>query len=459
MTTSGVAVPIDAEASAAATVRARSSSRAVALAVGARGMTLPITALLAAFTTRHLVTALGAPVFAAVAVLVSIPALLPASDLGLGAAVTNAAATRDPRVLAATVRAALQLLMPIMAGIVGVAVLLTATGRWNQALGVPTTQHWVGPAALALAILYVLAIPLGLGQRILVGRQRSHLAVALAAGQPLLLCLLAVLLVHGRTDAFAAVVSFQLAATMGALVQTVAALRTAELPLSLIVDGSLPRPRLRAEALPMMIIAVAMPLTFQSGRLLLSYRGSAEQVAEYSVAFQLFVAALGVCVAAGSAMWGEYAQDRSPDVSYALWRVALRNAAVLASVVLLGWWLVAPSVVRWTGGGQVDVHRGLLVWLGVLVALETLHMPSGMLLTDQSGIKIQAALTLAASLLSLSMTWLLVARLGSSAPVLSVIVCYGCVQVLPCAVIARRRTRGAHRGRIPLPRRAAEAQQ
>src|SRR5215213_5022639 len=100
--------------------------RAVLRSGGARLLVLPVSALLGIVVTRLLIDTYGPAAYAQYALLVGIGALLPFTDLGMSAAVTNAvAASSDPardEALRRTLLTAVRVLL------VSAAVLATVTG-------------------------------------------------------------------------------------------------------------------------------------------------------------------------------------------------------------------------------------------------------------------------------------------------------------------------------------------
>ena len=96
-------------------------------------------------------------------------------------------------------------------------------------------------------------------------------------------------------------------------------------------------------AWPLLVQMVALPIAMQTGRIVLSHRGDAAELAEYNLAAQLFGVVLGGIAMAGLALWPWFARGRSEDTRHRPWRAT----AVFAGVGLVGGLGVAACPPSW----------------------------------------------------------------------------------------------------------------
>jgi len=411
----------------------------LARAISARIITLPVGAAATVLTMHHLVAQLSTATFGIVMVLVSIPSLLAFADFGLFGAIVNVAAQGDPRATAGALRSAMRLLLLLAAVVSMTGAALAWFGAWPFLLGADPDAEWANLAGAIFLTCFGLTVPLGLGAGVLTGLQRTSVVVLVRTAQPLMFLVLALIFVHRPEDGSRAVLSFAFATLATVAAQFWVGLRAARISLSMLRDRSLPPSTFRRTALPMLVVTVAVPLTYQGGRWILAHRVDAAALSAYSVASQLFASALSVVIVAGAAFWGTFAAHRRGDDLHRLWHAGLRRAAWLGAALAVSWMLLTPLVSVWIAGGQAPVPRALLLSMGFMLLAEALHLPSGMLLTDAAGIRRQAMCASVAALTTLPATWVLVPSMGICAPIVAMLFCYGGFQILPCFFIARSR--------------------
>ena len=412
--------------------------RTIFLAVAARVAVLPLSAVGTAVTTHVMIRALGPADYAIVSLIVTIPLLLPVADLGAGGVVTNAAGSRDPHIIAATVRACFRMLIPVVIALSAGSLLLYLFGAWGTVLGTGTDRSWVDGGAAAFFCIFAVTVPLGLGQRLLVGSGATHVALLSAGVQPLILIVLAPLLIRGSSDAFHAVMLFGVSALLTSALQFFLGMRATRISTRMLRASAQPLPQVWKAASAMLIAVICVPITFQSGRLVLGHRAPVADLAEYALVFNVFTAVLSISSAAGLSLWGTFASDRDGEIG-PTWRRALRISSLLGLALTAGWVICAPTVVTWLGGGQVSTNRPLIYWLAVVLLVQTLHMPSGGVLTDSDGLLTQAKLSVGVALATTSISWMVAPSMGAAAPAMSVALCYSVLYALPCYLVVRRR--------------------
>ena len=141
---------------------------------GARVATLPLTAIASALTTYLIVGYAGAEMFGYVNLIATLFLLLPFADLGLGAAIVNkvasASSIHDDEGARALTRAAFLTLVMAAAGLIAIVGVAAAGGLLAQFVGLGDVEASAVNAAILVAIApFAIALPFGVGQRVLLG--------------------------------------------------------------------------------------------------------------------------------------------------------------------------------------------------------------------------------------------------------------------------------------------------
>jgi Na+-driven multidrug efflux pump len=218
MTVTGDPAAATDEAAVVAAPSRRSVWFGAARSGAVRMLVLPLSAILGVLVTRVIVENYGTAAFAQYGLLVTIGSLLPFTDLGVSAAVMNAvgastAPGTDDRVRRVLVTA-IRVLIGSAVVLSVIAVATPAAGLWPTLLG-PGLLPGAGPlVAMTCLVLIAVTMPFGIGQRILAGLGKNHLAIAVGGLQtPLVLGTLLVLL-HLHVPAGAAVPVIAYGATL-----------------------------------------------------------------------------------------------------------------------------------------------------------------------------------------------------------------------------------------------------
>jgi O-antigen/teichoic acid export membrane protein len=390
-----------------------------------RAFTLPVAAFAGLLAARATVSALGVDGYALFALVVGLAALNPIGDLGVGAAVTDAVARRQElgadgvqRVL----RTSLRVLVAVSAALALVAWALAAIGLWAPLLGVPPSRA-VEVAVAVSFTLFAAGLPLGLSNRVLLGAERNDIALAFQGGSGLLA--LVIILVAAVTHA--PLWAYVAAPSTGVAIAAAAAwpMASSASGLSLLETlrgaavRSRPGARISHLAGPMMVISAALPIAYQSDRLLLSHLSNLGQVAVYAVAAQLYAALFGLVTAAGMSLWPLFARRRAYEP--VMRRELIRLQAVFAVVGLtLAVLLVAagPWVAQFVSKGEIDVGHGLLAAFGLLMVVQSSWFPIGMLMTDRDGLRFQAVTHVVMMVINLAVSAVLAQRIGAAGPVI-----------------------------------------
>jgi O-antigen/teichoic acid export membrane protein len=417
-----------------------------------RLITLPVTGLAGLVLTHEIIARRGSTVYAEVALIWSVALVLQFADLGTGAAVINVISrSEDPQSDAEvvdTLRAALRALV-VSAGVLSVAALVVhQTIGWDSLLRVRASPTAVNDGALIVFLLVAVALPLALWPRILLGYGYNPVVIVLSGlGGPIALLIGLVLLsAHARVAL--------LASTIG-----LANLVVALLAVAFIYRRHLVRIRevtrhlwtrragagVFASAAPMFVILVVQPAALQTDRIVLSWRSTQYAVATYSLAAQLYAPLLSVVTAAGAPLWPHFA--RMHDRSEITVRRALRAGSGVLGLGLLmvaGLLALGVPISRLVGGHAVSPGWGVFIAFAGLLAVQTITVPFGMLLTDPAGLRFQAAFLAAMMVVNLGLSWMLSPSLGDAGPVLGSVIAVALCQLIPCVVLTARRS-GASR--------------
>ncbi len=149
----------------------------------ARLLVLPQRLAVSLVTIRLVVSGTGVDGFAVFALIASLPALLPVTDLGVGASITDAVARREhlgEAYLRRTLRTSFRVLTGMGTSIVALTFVLFGVGAWPNLLG---TGDYPGVdlAALAGFATFGLGPRCKSGNRLLLGAGLQHLVIIIQA--------------------------------------------------------------------------------------------------------------------------------------------------------------------------------------------------------------------------------------------------------------------------------------
>ena len=390
-----------------------------------RIVTLPVSGLAGLLAARATVSALGVGGFAVFALVVGLAALVPIGDLGVGAAVTDAVARRRElgvegvqRVL----RTSLRVLVGVAAALSVAAWGCAAMGWWAPLLGLPASQE-VEVAVGAALTLFAAGLPLGLSSRVLLGAERNDIALAFQGGSGVLTLLIVLLAAGIRAPLWAFASAPSAGAALAAAAAWPKASAASQLSLRETVRFAAQRGRAGATiahlARPMVVITAAQPIAFQSDRLLLSHLSTLDQVAIYALAMQISAPFLGLIWAAGMSLWPVFARRRNnqPVSRHELLTLTgvFSSVGALLAVVLIA---AGPWAAHFVSKGQIHVGYGVFVAFGALLLVHASYFPTGMLLTDPSGLRFQAVTSVFMLVVNLLVSAVLALSLGAPGPIL-----------------------------------------
>ncbi|WP_241478093.1 lipopolysaccharide biosynthesis protein [Nesterenkonia sp. AY15] len=449
----------------------RSWTAMFARTAGLRIAVLPISALCALTTAGLTVHYAGVLAFGFITLVAQLQLALPFADLGMGAAVARAVARVDGSARAAEeVRTLIRrtALLLLAVGLLGAtaAALSGVYGFWSRVFEVPETLAPQVDLVMSLVLgVFFLSLPLGIAERVLVGRDRSDVLVLLG----LLPSVGNVLVVYALGQLGVPVAWLALGlplSTLGflgvcgylAFLHPRIGIRTILIPERSAnenpVDGC-PVPAEHDErreeiaegtsirlillgGLPVLLATAGMVLSEQHGRLVLASAATALDLSEYAIALQLYMPIYSVLYMAATVLWPRFAVDPSPQ----LWRRANLLLTGLGACAALGFIIFARPVAGLVTGGALVPSWGVVLGLGAALVAQAAHLTQTNLFTDRRGFWRQAAMSLVLLILVVPGTLFgIQLGLGPAAPGVSMALGVTLAQVIPGLLMASRLVR------------------
>lgn len=413
-----------------------------------RLLTIPVTGVSSLAVAAILIHDGGAQYYASVSLIWSVAQLLPLSDLGLGAVVTNAVAgakgqTGDVEIRA-TVERCFRILVFAATIILMVAALTSFFQVWSRILPVDkSTMNVDGVVLVTLAIMAV-SMPLSLWQRIALGLHMNRYIIVLTSlTTPIVL--LMVWLAIGRNSFLvvgAPAVAGLVVIVGGVMVLQIRrgfpVLSMMRLRPSCRVYKGLPLWRSGAA---MLIIMVSQPIVLQSDRLFIGWFSSPSSVAEYSLQSQLYVPLLSIVSAGAASLWPRFVAARSGlGQDWALFRSSVLRFSVIGLVFGIALVSIGPFILAFVSRGAVDISIPIAGAFALLLLVQAATMTPAMFLTSENGLRFQAKALIAMLIIKLPLSAFL-AHYGAIGPVLASILAIFLCQFVPsmfyCRILAR----------------------
>jgi O-antigen/teichoic acid export membrane protein len=414
-----------------------------------RALLLPLSAVLTLGTSTLLVDAVGATAYGAVIFVGTLFQLLPFADLGVGGAVTRAvAASDDPQhdvFVQAVVRRSLRILLVSGGVLSAVAILIGIAGVWGPILGLDGQVSHANLVSTATLVIFALGLPLALGQRVLLGYGKNHLAVATGVVQPVVALLLTVFLWAFQAPAAAFVLVFPIGLIAGSTATSLLARRLTGLRLSPfaalrpVPAGDHPPARVMDIAVPLFLLSVGLPLGLQSDKIVISHRLPPGALSEYALCSQLYLPGWLVLSASAFALLPVFTRRRAHGIPHRqlFWRLTAIFGA-LSLAIGAAFVLLAPFVADLISSGHVQVGLDLRIAFAALLIVQTSGLVSGMVLNRPEEMKIQAACVMAMMVSNLALSWWLAAAVGVAGPVIASAVTVGVCMTLVSGIRAAR---------------------
>ncbi|GGG27954.1 hypothetical protein GCM10007304_47260 [Rhodococcoides trifolii] len=354
----------------------------------------PVVALLGLLNTAIIVKQTGSGVFGVVSLISTMSLLFPFADLGVGSVVTNAASAagrlRDNVVAIATIQRAVRVLLQVSLGLIVLFLLAFVFDGWGTIIGVTTgpEDRYVVTAA---ACIFALTVPTGLGVRILIGVDKNQLAVLIMMSNSAfgLLSTFALLLfgAEGIWYALPGVVG----SLLGNIVGTVVALRVTGIADLVFRKPEVGHTKLLSGSVWMLVASIGLPLGLQSHRIILSHLSTPEELSRYALMAQIYALGWSVFSTAGMAFWPVFVKRRGdPAGTIKLWRQIILAFSGVAVVAAIGVTALGPWAASILSSGEVETSRMLAFAFALLLVVQCVHLPSGVLLTAPNEMRWQA---------------------------------------------------------------------
>lgn len=414
-----------------------------------RALTLPVSAVAGLISTSILIDAVGPVQYGYIALIGTIFLLLPFADLGVGARVVNAFAAESKDDAISVLLACVRVLLIVAASLVTAATLLSLSPAATSLLGVPDSRD-SRVAFLVCITIFALSLPLGLGQRVLLGLGKNSLVVAVSVAGPVATTIACWLLTAVHLDSLLLSLVFPLGLAVSSLVTSILAIRIAGLRWGRLITELFSSRRravpvnIAATAAPMFVISIGLPIALQSDRLVIAHQATPSELAAYSIAAQIYAPLWAIASTTGMPLWPMFAKFRTkPLQARRLWcnaQLGFLALSVGVGAILL---LAGPVLAGVVGDGEVDTPALLYLAFALLLIAQSTHLPNGMLLTDDSGLRFQAICVVAMVVANIALSIVLTPTLGSAGPVIASVIAVLALQSLP----AFGRVGLSHRGK------------
>ncbi|HEV7193728.1 MAG TPA: hypothetical protein VGN35_11055 [Jatrophihabitantaceae bacterium] len=424
--------------------------KSLVLSALARAFSLIPAAIATLLTSRVVISHFGLDAFDSFSLIVSLIALIPLNNLGVGTAVTSVFAAHGPqsnRAQRVMLTAARTLTMSMIALTI-ITVVLTGAKLWPRLLGAASGPNlFVGIAIFMYGVSFV---P-GLGQSMLLGVNRNHVAILVQTLLAPVTLLLVVAVMVTNIDVRWVIITPTLAVVIiNVLTSTVAARATnyswtrvlSKIPYRRRYPGA----SIRAISGPMLVITIALPLAYYTDRIVLSHVSTKQAVANYSVVLQMFTPVAALIAAAAQPLWPMYAKAhsegrRGPGIG----RIIM---VLFVGSLLLGGALVAIANPLGHLIGGKAIHLGLLIPVAAAlsVAGQAPAFPLAMSMRDPAGLRFSATCATLAIPFNLVVSIVLAKHYGAAGPLLSTFSVGLLVQTVPGLIYQRNRQHtGRHR--------------
>jgi len=405
-------------------------------------------------TTRMILGETDIQHYALYSLLITIPSLLTFTDLGSGAVLVNAVATSDDirtdRRLRLQITSVGRVLLMFATGLMLINTVLLVTGGWRALFGDAGAIPGAALAAFICVTLFSLSITLGVWFRILLGQRRNHIVI-LVQGMisPVTLGGVWLMLTFGGRDfdSYLAIASY--GASLFSAIVGFALVTRSTAPLipdalrMLLRFRSVRGVRVMDVGWPMLAQMVTYPIAVGSQRYVLAQFGTPTDVAEYGVAGQVFFALNGLVMAAGVALWPQFARLRHKgELRRGPFLLSLIFAGAIAAATFLVWW-VSPWLFGFITQGEFEVRTLTIFAFGCMIMLTAAVYPLGMFIMDKPGIRFQVVPTLAMATVSIILSLVLTPILGIVGPLIGVSFALIVCQIIPYSIYIHR-----HRERL-----------
>lgn len=386
----------------------------------------------------------GLHAFDTYALIVSVMALIPLNNLGVGASITQSISAHGPtdeRSLGAALTASRVLSVSALSLAV-VSTVLGILDLWPRLLGDQAGSNAFTAAGI---IVYAVSFVPGLAQSVLLATGRNHVSLIVISFQaPLALAAIALLIAFDADGRWVVVVPAL--AVLGVNLITMAISEwQVKFPWGRILSqvpfrGRHPGAKILNLSGPMFITSLCVPIAFTSDRIVLSHVSTPEAVANYSVVLQIFSPVMGLIVAIAQPLWPMFTKARSQGQRGP--GLKLIFGGFIAGTVLLCGALVVISDPL----GQLiskEIHLGyfLPIMIALVMVVLAVAYPLAMSMVDPKGARFAAICAVITVPANITASIFLAREYGAPGPLMALFVVSLTVQVIPSMIFVSRRNR------------------
>jgi O-antigen/teichoic acid export membrane protein len=408
-----------------------------------RGVSFPITALCTFATTAVAIRYAGGTAYGAIAVVSTLSQLLPYADLGIGAGVMNAVSTSkagDKARIGAVASAIRWLIVPFIV-LVTLGTLGATAFSWSELLGIKASEIQGLDWATAFAIiLFAVGIPMGVGQRVLVGLSMNPLAVGLSSLVSIVTLASTLLIVATAGPIAALAIAPASGALVSAAVACLIGLRLVRFRLSYVFRvREFRSPGLLAQGISYLVLIAALAAALQGGRVLLAQSSTLTEVASYSLMMQLYLPIWSFFSVGGIALWPIFAKMRM-DGGVSQIPAISKMAGLFASAALcggLGIVFCGGWVADLISGGEIRLSMALLLACASFLIVQAVQFVLGMALTSPADLRFQATCAVPMAVAVITLTSVTASQWGAVAPFFWAALGVALFQIVPNALRVR----------------------
>jgi O-antigen/teichoic acid export membrane protein len=379
----------------------------------------------------------------------SMIALLSFTDLGIGNgllnAVTRTLARGEFEAGRRQISSAVVMLSLLAVLLAGIFVLSSPIISWAHVLAVssPLATSEAGPAVSAWLACFLIGLPIGVVAQVRIARQESYIVHVTAAIGNVVAVGALLLVIITRQGVPSLVVAMAGPPLVAAAVNGILLFRR-DAP-SLRPSISLANPGVGFELLRtgflFFVLQIAIAAAFTSDTLIVAQLVGPEAVAEYGVAFRLFMIPAGIVAIALSPLWPAYGEAiLRGDIAWTRRTLARSMKAGLLISIPAAIVLVAfgqPILLIWVGP-SVEPPFLLLLGLGIWIVQSAVGNSVAMLLNGAHEIRFQAGAAAVMAVVNVALSIWLTSRLGVAGVIWGTVIAYGALVLVPMAFYVPR---------------------
>lgn len=375
----------------------------------------------------------------------SMIALLSFTDLGLGNgllnAVTRTVARGEITEARRQISSALVMLAAFAAVIAGLFAVCYPAVPWARVLAVSSPQAIAeaGPAVAVWVALFLMGLPLSVAIQVRLARQEGYIVHLTAGAGSLVAVVGLVIVILGRQGVPFLVLAMGGPPLIAAMVNGLVLFKrdAPELRPTLGLAQRRTAVRLLRTGFLFFVLQVAMAVAFTSDTLVVAQLIGPTAVAEYGIAYRLFMIPGAIVAIALSPLWPAYGEAIAQgDIRWARSTLVRSIKAGLLISIPVSAALVAfgqPIIELWVGT-SVNPPFLLMLGLGIWVVLSTVGNAIAMLLNGAHEIRLQAAAAVVMAVANLALSIWLTSRIGVAGVMWGTVIAYSLLVLLPMAL-------------------------